>query len=397
MSENRPTDQELSLESILARAITLPGVKVDRKQFLAANFASEDCSVQAVLDMGPVDAGCPRELLKKKASALIFERTGVSSIASFVSGLPGGAAMAVSIPADVLQFFGMTLRLAQELVYLYGGQDLWENGEVDSEKVRAQLVMYCGVMFGVSGAAAGVRLLSSQIAKTTLKKLPQKALTKTVWYPIVKQTAKAIGIKVTKSSVAKGISKAVPVIGGIVSGTLNFAAMMPMGNRLAETLDKAAFDYTDEEIFADFEEVSAKAAHEGHEEPAPDTTVNETEAADPVQDAVNGIASGIQHIAGGIAEALNKIKADLIGDDELAEDADEAEFTENFPDDPREDFDEGFEDDFGDAAEDVAVFEKEVPENDIFDMLVKLSKLKDMGVITEEEFAEKKKELLARL
>ena len=64
----------------------------------------------------------------------------------------------------------MALRLAQELSYLYGAQDLWKDGEIDDDKVRSQLIMYCGVMFGVSGAVSGVRVLSAQIAKTTMKK-----------------------------------------------------------------------------------------------------------------------------------------------------------------------------------------------------------------------------------
>ena len=37
---------------------------------------------------------------------------------SFAAGIPGGLAMAATIPADVAQFFGMALRLAQELAYL---------------------------------------------------------------------------------------------------------------------------------------------------------------------------------------------------------------------------------------------------------------------------------------
>ncbi len=121
----------------------------------------------------------------------------------------GGAAVA-------LQFFGMALRLAQELSYLYGADDIWKGGAVDEEKVKGQLILYCGVMFGVSGAVSGVRVLSSQIAKTTLKKLPQKALTKTFWYPMVKQIGKAVGIKITKNTVAKGASKAIPVLGGVL-------------------------------------------------------------------------------------------------------------------------------------------------------------------------------------
>ena len=116
--------------------------------------------------------------------------------------------MAATIPADILQFFGMALRLAQEISYLYGAKDLWKDGEVDDERIRNQLLLYTGVMFGVSGASAGVRVFSSQIAKTTLKKLPQKALTKTFWYPLVKKIAAGIGVKVTKTTVANGIAKA---------------------------------------------------------------------------------------------------------------------------------------------------------------------------------------------
>lgn len=83
--------------------------------------------------------------------------------------------MAATIPADILQFFGMSLRLAQELSYLYGAEDLWNGNELDDSKVKTNLIMYCGVMFGASGAVTGVRVLSTQIAKTALKKNTAKS------------------------------------------------------------------------------------------------------------------------------------------------------------------------------------------------------------------------------
>lgn len=57
-----------------------------------------------------------------------------------------------------------------------------------------------------------------------------------------------MGIKVTKNTVAKGVSKVIPIIGGVISGTLNFASMIPMANRLLEVLDKASFDYSTKEM-----------------------------------------------------------------------------------------------------------------------------------------------------
>ena len=245
--------KQLVLEDIITKTIQIPGVKVNRKQFLAEQFASKANNLEEILDKGPIEAGIKREDIKLLSKKLILTRTSQSSIASFVAGIPGGLAMAATIPADTLQFFGMTLRLAQELSYLYGAQDLWKDGTIDDEKVKNQLIFYCGVMFGVSGAVSGVRVLSTQLSKTALKKIPQKALTKTFWYPILKKIASFIGVSLTKKTFAQGVSKAVPVIGGVISGGINFASMMPMANKLNDTLEKATFNYSDEEFNKDIE------------------------------------------------------------------------------------------------------------------------------------------------
>lgn len=254
MEENNGNlSKQIMLEEVITKAIQIPGVKVDRRKFLSEQFVSTANNLEEILDKGPIEAGIQREEIEALSKKLILTRTSQSSVASFVAGMPGGLAMAATIPADILQFFGMSLRLAQELAYLYGAQDLWKNEELDNEKVRNQLILYCGVMFGVSGAVSGVRVLSTQLSKTALKKIPQKALTKTFWYPILKKTANFIGINLTKKTFAQGVSKAVPVIGGVISGGINFASMMPMANRLNETLDKATFNYSDEEFNEDIE------------------------------------------------------------------------------------------------------------------------------------------------
>lgn len=345
MEKQTELSTELALENIITNAIKLPLVKVNRDGFLTETFSTGDIPVQDILDCGPVEAGLSREKLSDIAKKLILKRTSQSSIASFASGIPGGLAMAATIPADVLQFFGMALRLAQELSYLYGAQDLWQDGKVDDERVKSQLIMYCGVMFGVSGAVSGVRVLSAQIAKTTLKKLPQKALTKTFWYPIVKQIGKAIGVKITKSTVARGVSKAIPIIGGVVSGGLNFASMMPMANRLHETLDKASFNYTDEELAADIENIENAA--EDTASPAQETKKNLDEVKDK-------LSRGIKSVGAGIANRFTKKNS-----------------VTSAPAEPQSD--------------------------DVMERIEKLFKLKEMGAITEEDFNAKKAELLTKI
>ena len=278
MSKNEKQQKNLDLTSVVTTAIQIPGVKVSRDTFLRDQFKDLPLNeLSVILEKGPVEAGCSRELLHRKASRIIKERTAISTGASFVAGIPGGIAMAATIPADLLQFYGVALRMAQELVYLYGEADLWCEGTPDPDKVTNQLILYCGVMLGVSGAAQTIRLMSSALAKQALKKLPQMALTKTFYYPIIKSIVKFFGVSLTKSTFAKGVSKVIPVIGGVVSGGITLASMLPMGNRLAKTLDEAHFDYTTADFEADWKDVSAM-----QEEPmvieAPKNTIENTPA-----------------------------------------------------------------------------------------------------------------------
>lgn len=337
MSEQVKIEKEVALENIITAAVQIPGVKVDRKKFLAETFAGQDVAIQDVIDFGPIQANVSKEDLSKLANKLIFARTGQSSIASFIAGIPGGLAMAATVPLDVLQFFGMALRLAQELSYLYGADDLWQNGQIDDEKVKNQLLLYCGVMFGVSGAVSGVRVLTTQIAKTTLKKLPQKALTKTFWYPMIKQIGKAIGVKVTKSTVAKGISNAIPVIGGVISGGLNFASMLPMANRLQNTLESANFDYSEEDFENDIDIIE---------------TTDYSDEPDELEDLKTKVVENSKKLGNNISGLFNKKKKET---------------------------------------------ETPASTDDMFETIKKLAELKDMGIISQDEFDAKKAELLSKI
>lgn len=334
--ENKEIAKEYMLEDIISKSVQLPVVKIERSKFLAEEFAGHCSNLDELIEKGPIEVGMDQKTLDTIASKLILKRTSQSSIASFVTGLPGGLAIAASVPADLLQFFAMALRLAQELSYIYGAEDIWKDGKVDDEKVKNQLILYCGVMFGVSGAVSGVRLLSTQVAKTTLKKLPQQALTKTFWYPILKKIAGQFGKKITKTTVANGISKTVPIVGGIISGSLNFASMMPMAKRLQTALEEAAFDYSAEKYNADIDVVSVIDAEVVDEE----DTFN---VKDKLSKSLDFTKSSVKSITSKLVKSKEEVKKDI--------------------DDPYEE-------------------------------LKKLKGLLDIDIITQEEFDKKKKELL---
>lgn len=52
----------------------------------------------------------------------------------------------------------------------------------------------------------------------------------------MKKVATILGFKMTKDVFAKGIGKIIPIIGGVVSGSLTFATYMPMAKKLQNYL-----------------------------------------------------------------------------------------------------------------------------------------------------------------
>lgn len=249
------TEKSNSFELILTNALKVPGVKVNRTEFLSKTLADHVGynDLVIVLEKGPIEAGVNINTLDRLAKSLIEKRTLQSTGASFAAGIPGGLAMAATIPADTLQFYGVSLRLAQELAYLFGYKDLWEDDQVDADRVRGELTLFLGVMFGVGGTASALKVLSSKVAQQVLKKLPQKALMKTIYYPIIKKVAATVGVKVTKKTFAQGVSKAIPLLGGVISGGLTYASMKPMGTRLRTTLYESVNNYSKDDLDTDLQ------------------------------------------------------------------------------------------------------------------------------------------------
>lgn len=304
----------ITLDSVVSTAIQLPGVKVNRETFLREQFQKESQEIiEQIIEVGPVNAQITQEVLNRMAKRLINERTIVSTGASFVAGIPGGLAMAATIPADMLQFYAVSLRMAQELAYLYGEADLWNGECLDNDRVTNQLILYCGVMLGASGAAQAVRVMSSALAKQALKKLPQMALTKTFYYPIIKGILKFFGVSLTKSTFAKGVSKVVPVIGGFVSGGITFATLRPMGQRLADTFDEAHFSYTQEEFEEDWQDIVEISESDTLQE-EPTEAVRSVEAPTSASDIMDEIVKAKQLLDAGILteQEFSDLKAKLI-------------------------------------------------------------------------------------
>lgn len=128
------------------------------------------------------------------------------------------------------------LRVMQKLAYLYGFDDFELSEDEISDETMNIMLLFFGVMFGINGANQGIKIISETTSKKISKSLAQKALTQTAYYPIVKKVATALGFKMSKDVFAKGVSKVVPVIGGVVSGDVTYLTFKPCAKKLKDTL-----------------------------------------------------------------------------------------------------------------------------------------------------------------
>lgn len=227
---------------VMSSAMAIPGVKVDRDSFLISElrqYCSKDELEKAIVN--PVDV-LSEDRIDSLANACINNHLVKVTSLSVVSGIPGGLAMAATIPADMAQYYWHTFVLAQKLAYLYGIPDLRdENGNL-TETSQDMLTLFVGVMLGAAAANNAIKNVSKAFAVQVVKRLPQKALTKTIYYPIIKQVAKWIGIKLTKDTFAKGLGKTIPILGGMISGGLTAATFRPSAKRLQRKLKEQMHD-----------------------------------------------------------------------------------------------------------------------------------------------------------
>lgn len=243
---------------VMSTAINIPGVKVDHDAFLKKElkpYCTEDELEKAIKD--PVSV-VPQKRIDALANACIRNQTIKVTAISTAAGIPGGLAMAATIPADLAQYYWHTFVLAQKLAYLYGIPDLCDEEGHLTEVSQDMLTLFVGVMMGAGAANKAITNVSKAFAAQVAKRLPQKALTKTVYYPIIKNIAKWIGIRLTKDSFGKAVGKTIPVLGGAISGGLTLAAFAPSAKRLQKKLREQMYDLKGEP-----EDIDAETLDEG--------------------------------------------------------------------------------------------------------------------------------------
>lgn len=237
-------DGKVDIEDVIIISLSIPGIRINRAEFLQKEL-QRYCTQEEInnaIEHNPTYAKISSEIIDKIADQVIkYERNCVSGISTALS-MPGGLAMAATIPTDIAQYYGYMLRATQKLMYLYGFPEIdtsEKNGVFDSETVNT-LTICLGVMYGVAGANNALKAMATGLANGISKKIMSTALTKGTLYPIVKNIAKWSGVKMTKKMLVGIVQKSVPIIGGVVGGSITFATFKPCCDKLKKSLQNTS-------------------------------------------------------------------------------------------------------------------------------------------------------------
>lgn len=237
--EQQKAAEQFALE-FLKEVLRLRGVRIDRAQFLKAELHKRGVGpevLERAIAETPVAAGISLSMLDHIAVSSIRFETQKSSAISFAAGLPGGFAMLGTIPGDITQFYVHAFRVMQKLAYVYGWQALLEDAKDVDDETLGVLASLLGVMMGVGAASGAVTTFAANVARPAVQKqITKVALTKTAWYTPMKQVLKIVGVKITKQTFANAVAKVVPVVGGVVSGSMTMITLDSQSKRLMRHL-----------------------------------------------------------------------------------------------------------------------------------------------------------------
>ena len=230
-----------SFDEVVAQAVRLPGSSVNRASYLAEVIGAKHAPtiVQASIQTTPAKAGLSPRQIEKIAKKSLGRDGRRTTVLSFAAGIPGGVAGAVTIPADLVQFYGYLIRAIQKLTYLYGWRDLVHVQDIDEDvATAAALVILLGVMSGVEQADAALARLARLRTSGAGDNALRTALAARSMQREVDEISAELTKRMARRLTGQVAGKAIPLVGGIVSGFVTGSGFDEMAKRLLTQLKR---------------------------------------------------------------------------------------------------------------------------------------------------------------
>lgn len=227
------SDKNMSIETIIDYALKIPGVKINRTDFLRKELSKYYSKhvVEKAIQTNPAQAGINVNKIDKIANGCIgFETTKVTTI-SAVTGIPGGFALFATIPADVIQYFSHVFIILQKLAYLYGWDDFTnEDSNELNDETKTYLILFLAVMLGINTVGPIVDKAAKIAIAKAQKKIAEKIVIKES--QVLTSATTKVTTAFAKKAFADEVSKSIPLIGAFASGGLTLISFLPMAHRL---------------------------------------------------------------------------------------------------------------------------------------------------------------------
>ena len=206
------------------------------------------------------------------------------------------------------------MRVEQKLAYLYGWESfLSPEDEVDDETLM-KLIVLMGVMLEVGGVANSVTKFATDVAqKSIARTIERQALTKTFFYTPMKKVLRVLGVNLTKQTFAKGVSKVVPVVGGVVSGGLTYASFKPGAERLRRYLRELPTSGIDIEASPDIAVIREQMRAEERAQAVEQAKTAAAEAVDAAGKIAADAADATGRAVADVADAAGKVARGVLG------------------------------------------------------------------------------------
>lgn len=159
--------------------------------------------------------------LEEAANSLIRWQNTKSATSGFVTGLGGLLVMPVTIPANLASVYFIQIRMIGAIAHMAGY-------DVRNDKVKA-LIYSCLV-----GNAA--KEVLKDVGIQLGKKLAQSSINR-ISGEIIKKINQAVGFRLLTKAGTTGVvnlSKAVPILGGLIGATVDAVATNTIGNMAVE-------------------------------------------------------------------------------------------------------------------------------------------------------------------
>ncbi|MDR1782375.1 MAG: hypothetical protein LBR40_05215 [Bacilli bacterium] len=224
-------NEDIKIKDYLLFSIKLNNVRVNREEFLLRDFNNTKIPA-SYLD---------KKELKKYAIKLLDNISLKNSAHAFISDLGGVISLPSTLSADLIKSFSFTLKIIQELYYLYHDDELISNDYQISELNYQKIMIMLVIMYHFK---EGTYLIKNIVLNNQL--CDEK---------IIILIDKYLNLKLlSKANMSKSLIRFIPVVGGVVSGSKALLEMKVMTTRLNNSLFKGYYlninDISDDKLIA---------------------------------------------------------------------------------------------------------------------------------------------------